>query len=161
MWECQNIRLSDRWIFRLLESLTVGLSERRTLWIAEWHNVRLSEFCYVRLSDCQAVLLIDCQNVTMSNYWNYWNYWMSNYWTIRCSDCQTIKLSNCHPVRVSEKCPFSHTVRLFIKIFKNKNFTLIKSTRWNNLRFCTVFKKKFFFWQQSLQIAALQQRYSK
>ena len=52
-----------------------------------------------------------------------------------------------------------------VKLLNNKNFTWIKRTKWNNLGFftsaCKHLLKNNNFWQQGLQIAAWQRRYSK
>ena len=58
------------------------------------------------------------------------------------------------------KCPFSHTVTLSVHNTLKKNFTLIKSTQLNKLRFFTNIallfkKKKSHFRPQGFQIAAL------
>ena len=60
--------------------------------------------------------------------------------------------------------PFLQTVNLVLKIFKKKNFTLIKSSKLNNCRFFTNeythLLRTSYFWPKGLQIVALQQRYS-
>ena len=67
--------------------------------------------------------------------------------------------------RKGKKCPFSHTVKIFVKIIYFFKFTLIKSTQNNNLRFFpkefTHILKNYNFGLQGLQIEAFQQRYSK
>ena len=68
-------------------------------------------------------------------------------------------------VRESVKNALSRTLlHLVFKIFKKKNFTIIKSAFKNNLRFCTneckYLLKTSNFGPQGPQNAALQQRYS-
>ena len=53
---------------------------------------------------------------------------------------------------------------LVVNIFQKKNFTSMKSTWWNNLRFChqwmQTYVKTKYFWPQVLQTAVLQHHWS-
>ena len=70
-------------------------------------------------------------------------------------------MTKCHSVRERVKNAFSRKMfNLVLKIFKNKTFTLMKSTNWNNLRFftntCTHLFKQILFDSKFFKL----QRYS-